>query len=343
MDGPLFSGCNLGSFQASAGGLSSDHGAEFLRRQVEFYFSDSNLLVDTFLQRQIWRTRKGYVRLGLLAKFNRVRGALDAMKVPGGERIETLAGALESSKLLKLNVLRNQVKRIERFRILEVGSEKNRTKRERRTLYFEGLGTQASSDSLHARLQNFGTIARLRLPKYRDGQTKGWATVEFIDENSANDFLAASRKHSLGFSIISAAEFRQNCKIFEAERSAILAELGYTPKPATDLASCFFFKPKVLPRAGATRIFSALRQLQISARPISGGSIIAVSDPAQANLLLKYSASLPAELSFIEELEPVKEVEKKEILRRLTSPPPRKAIRKLAPQTHRRKENNRKN
>lgn len=83
--------------------------------QIEFYFSDSNLPRDKFLQEKVAADGEGYVDIALLSIFQRVRGLLkstivDPAKV-SEETVADVADALEGSSSLALSDDRKRVRR----------------------------------------------------------------------------------------------------------------------------------------------------------------------------------------------------------------------------------------
>ena len=52
--------------------LPNDEMKVKIAKQVEFYFSDANILKDTFLLKHVRRNKEGYVSLKLIASFRKV-------------------------------------------------------------------------------------------------------------------------------------------------------------------------------------------------------------------------------------------------------------------------------
>ncbi|MEM7230123.1 MAG: hypothetical protein AAF432_15050, partial [Planctomycetota bacterium] len=73
-------------------------------KQVEYYFSDSNLPRDKFLRAKTEEDPQGFVPISVLLTFNRLK-ALDATE-------KSIADALRSSSLLSLNEQATSVRRI---------------------------------------------------------------------------------------------------------------------------------------------------------------------------------------------------------------------------------------
>ena len=83
--------------------------AEALRRQVEFYLSDANLINDTFLRKQL-SSDGDSVPLSLLVTFNRLKDLLEnAEKREDGERTHSTATSI--LKIRSFDVRFNNVHR----------------------------------------------------------------------------------------------------------------------------------------------------------------------------------------------------------------------------------------
>ena len=81
----------------------ADTGAR-IREQCEYYFSDSNLVVDKFLVQQILADPEGFVPLTTLLRFNRLKNLV-------GTDAVLLATNLEGSDKLELNAGKTSVRR----------------------------------------------------------------------------------------------------------------------------------------------------------------------------------------------------------------------------------------
>lgn len=185
-DPPMLVDCNFSAERAL--GLGEDKReqlAGFLRRQMEFYFSDPNLQRDRFMREQIKLNRKGYVALATFTRFNRVRGSLTDGAVPGNEWLETVAGALDESELLRLNGQRNMVKRVSRFDFGLLANPQQQATARERTIYVEGLGEDVREPDLCRLLGGPGQVLCVDLPRYSDGRTRGYAFVEYADRATA--------------------------------------------------------------------------------------------------------------------------------------------------------------
>ena len=93
--------CNNGS------GLKSPHVSEELKlkvkTQIEYYFSDENLLKDSFLLKHINRNKQGYVSLKLVASLRKIKSLTKDWEV--------VLGAVTTSDLLDVNAEKTKIRR----------------------------------------------------------------------------------------------------------------------------------------------------------------------------------------------------------------------------------------
>ncbi|OAD61955.1 La-related protein 6 [Eufriesea mexicana] len=83
----------------------SDELAEKICAQVEFYFSDENIVKDAFLLKHVKRNKEGYVSLKLISSFKRVKHLSRDWRVVGA--------ALAKSKKLQVNSQGTKLRRVD--------------------------------------------------------------------------------------------------------------------------------------------------------------------------------------------------------------------------------------
>ncbi|KAG7211994.1 hypothetical protein KM043_011190 [Ampulex compressa] len=83
----------------------TDEQAEKICEQVEFYFSDENIVKDAFLLKHVKRNKEGYVSLKLISSFKRVKHLSRDWRVVGA--------ALAKSKKLQVNPQGTKLRRID--------------------------------------------------------------------------------------------------------------------------------------------------------------------------------------------------------------------------------------
>lgn len=67
---------------------------ERVAKQLEFYFSTANLDSDEWLRRQVELTRKGWINIKMLLKFNRISELLAAVESPK-EKVKLIEAAVK--------------------------------------------------------------------------------------------------------------------------------------------------------------------------------------------------------------------------------------------------------
>lgn len=168
---------------------SSD--ANEIRRQVEFYFSDSNLPTDKYLLQQTGGHKNLPVDLKVIHNFKRMRHFQ-----PWSAVVE----AVKSSKMLDLND-KNEITRkvplsdrftddVEENRALHADSTMARS------IYAKGFGneTKTTQTEIEEFFSMFGNVNAVRLRRRQDGLFKGSVFVEYSTEEEAAEFLALKTK-----------------------------------------------------------------------------------------------------------------------------------------------------
>jgi len=145
-----------------------------LAEQLEFYFSDANLRASSRKDGYMMQLLKKdpWVPLSVFEKFNKIKTMI--ADFDDGSLQEHLVKALEVKKstLLELSADNTKVKRISKL--------EDKSNVEECTLYIENISSDASHDGLKQRFQQFGPVAYVSLPKYRNSQkAKGFAFIEF--------------------------------------------------------------------------------------------------------------------------------------------------------------------
>uniref|UniRef100_A0A1I8H8E2 HTH La-type RNA-binding domain-containing protein n=1 Tax=Macrostomum lignano TaxID=282301 RepID=A0A1I8H8E2_9PLAT len=194
------SSCLAASAAAASSDLANklDELTEQLKRQLEFYLGEGNLLKDRFLRSELDKTEDGYLPLRLFLRFNRVIEFCHRAGVKQRDQIlARLRVAIGASRLLALDDDGLRVRRAAPLRQLEPVDE--------RTVYVDGLcgsgasggsGCKVDRDSVAKMFSTVGQVLYISLPCYRTtGDSKGFAFVEF--ETSAEAQLAVDRLNSV--------------------------------------------------------------------------------------------------------------------------------------------------
>ncbi|CEO95281.1 La domain [Plasmodiophora brassicae] len=155
-------------------------------RQVEFYFSDSNLRRDKFMKETL-KQNDGSMPVSVLLTFKKVQAMTSS--------VEAIANAIRSgSEALKVSEDGTAISRATPF------SEESLDQADfdARTVYVNHVPMDATIDSLTETMSAFGKVNMVRIPKATDeGRPhRGFAFVEFADVASVAKAVEALPKKS---------------------------------------------------------------------------------------------------------------------------------------------------
>jgi lupus La protein len=175
--------------------LEESNDAGEIRRQVEFYFSDSNLPVDAYLLKLTGGHENNPVDLKVIHSFKRMKHF---------QPYSAVRDAVAESAYLNLN----DKDEITRKKPLDAkytdDAMHNRTlvhgDSMSRSIYAKGFGNEveASQQLIEEFFAPFGEIRSVRLRRHNDGLFKGSVFVEFADDQTAKDFLELDPKPKYG-------------------------------------------------------------------------------------------------------------------------------------------------
>lgn len=162
-------------------------------RQVEFYFSDSNLVNDKFLLSKVGGSANNSVPLELLHSFKRMRrfqpfGAIvEALKSS-----ETLELADNDTSVRRKTPLPESVKAEHDPNVVKVFEDKAMS----RSIYAKGFGQEEPSTQfdIEAFFAPYGPTNAIRLRRAADKTFKGSVFVEFESEEKQKAFLELDPK-----------------------------------------------------------------------------------------------------------------------------------------------------
>ncbi|QSS58527.1 RNA-binding La domain-containing protein [Histoplasma capsulatum] len=164
-----------------------------IRKQVEFYFSDSNLLMDKFLLSKVGGSENRPVELSLLHSFKRMRRF---------QPFSAVVDALKDSKTLELTddntCVRRKVALPETVKdsldptVVKVFENKAM----HRSIYAKGFGPEEPSTQfdIEAFFTPYGPTNAIRLRRTAEKIFKGSVFVEFDSEETQKAFLALEPK-----------------------------------------------------------------------------------------------------------------------------------------------------
>lgn len=147
-----------------------------IKNQMEFYFSDANLSKDRFMQNAIKEGSE--MKLETFLSFNKMRTLTGDVK--------EIAKALKYSSKLRLSEDETMVSRTTLF------LPKSQEEVDNCTIYVEQLPSNANHEWVKELFTEFGTVAYISLPKFKDlTKIKGFAFVEFDSADQASKAVNA--------------------------------------------------------------------------------------------------------------------------------------------------------
>jgi lupus La protein len=177
--------------------------------QIEFYFSDSNLLIDDFMMRQIGGASNLPVKVETLLKFGRVKRF---------KPVSAIVPALRESAFLEVTGPEGQE---EVKRKVPYDPVTGPSKLDSRSVYVKGFGDEEASTQfdIEAFFQPHGPIRSVRLRRANDSKLfKGSVFVEFENEETQEKFLALDPK-----------------PLWKGEQLIVTSKKEYTDKKTQDI------------------------------------------------------------------------------------------------------------
>lgn len=152
-------------------------------RQVEFYFSDYNLMKDTFMRDTI-KEDDGWFTMDVMLKFKRLSQLCSEPT--------TILEAVKSSDRGLMEVdIENQRMRRKPSRPIPEDNEEYRTGLKARTVHVNGFQDEEDIDAITEFLSEYGRIDGVSLQRTHDKKFKGSVFATFMKQEDAEKFLQA--------------------------------------------------------------------------------------------------------------------------------------------------------
>jgi lupus La protein len=154
---------------------------EQVLKQVEFYFSNSNLPRDKFLRSLVANDERGYVEIDTIAAFKRMKQIT--------EDREQVVNALKKSTMLEVDPTATKVRRSTPLPQDDTFDE--------RSVYAKGLPLDSTIDSVQQFFQKFGNVQSVRLRRQIGSKDfKGSVIVEFDSIDKAQEVAKLAIKYN---------------------------------------------------------------------------------------------------------------------------------------------------
>jgi hypothetical protein len=148
-----------------------------IKKQIEFYFSDSNLYHDTYLLKLLNQSSKKLeVASDAVIEFSKLKKLLAGL--PDSQaKLKVVRKAIAGSHVVRLSEDMKMFKRKQPFNKEEYAKS---TQLEKRSIYIENFPETTTSEVLRTVLAKFGEILYLNMPKYGISEkAKGFVFVEY--------------------------------------------------------------------------------------------------------------------------------------------------------------------
>jgi len=140
-----------------------------IKKQIEFYFGDSNFPKDKFLRAQAAQNEEGYVSIATLITFSKLK----ALNVDIAKAIESV----KDSESVVVNPEGTMIKRKNPLPENDTSSQ--------RTIYAKGFVPGTSIDDISAKFAHVGKVLSVRIRKFADKSPKPSAFIEFSNPEEA--------------------------------------------------------------------------------------------------------------------------------------------------------------
>ncbi|XP_044471849.1 la protein 1-like [Mangifera indica] len=171
-----------------------EQAAKAVLRQVEFYFSDSNIPTDEFLRKKISESQDAMVSLALICSFKKMKdhlklGNVKAEEIPE-DTLKAVAETLRKSTSLKLSEDGKKVGRVAEL----PKAEDMKEQLDGRTIAASPLEYDVNRDDISSFFSQYAKVNSVRLPRHVADKRLfcGTALIEFSTEEDAQNVLKQS-------------------------------------------------------------------------------------------------------------------------------------------------------
>ena len=197
-----------------------------VKAQIEFYFSDSNLPRDKFLRETVEADPEGFVDIGLLVTFSRMRALLAPFG--GSHNEETVAAVTELLQTSDSLTVSDDKKRIRRTSELRSREEVD-AEVEQRSVYASPFPMTATIDELTDFFSKHASVRSVRLRRHISSKDfKGSIFVELADAAACRALIEGEKLTHEGaeLTIMMKKDYLEKKKADRVERAAANAAGG---------------------------------------------------------------------------------------------------------------------
>ena len=191
-----------------------------VKAQIEFYFSDSNLPRDKFLRETVEADPEGFVDIGLLVTFSRMRALLAPFG--GSHNEETVAAVTELLQTSDSLTVSDDKKRIRRTSELRSREEVD-AEVEQRSVYASPFPMTATIDELTEFFSKHASVRSVRLRRHISSKDfKGSIFVELADAAACRALIEGEKLTHEGaeLTIMMKKDYLEKKKADRVERAA---------------------------------------------------------------------------------------------------------------------------
>lgn len=157
---------------------------------MEYYFSDSNLIYDKFMQNQLKNNSKNYISLNTFLRFNKISQMLSSFSNIKQVQLKLLKTAIKNSSILNLDESHHRVSRIKPWSLNLHQIEQFKEVKRRKTIYVENLNKNFRQNDVFRIFKDIGQVKSIEMNKNH----KGYCFVEFSSAEQAQKALELNNK-----------------------------------------------------------------------------------------------------------------------------------------------------
>eukprot|EP01114_Cavostelium_apophysatum_P012308 TRINITY_DN273_c0_g1_i1.p1 TRINITY_DN273_c0_g1~~TRINITY_DN273_c0_g1_i1.p1 ORF type:complete len:322 (+),score=121.43 TRINITY_DN273_c0_g1_i1:152-1117(+) len=146
-----------------------------IKKQIEFYFGDSNYPRDKFMRASAAQSPEGFITIETLLKFNRLKDLTTDVKA--------IVEAVKDSTIVSANAEGTAIKRTAPLPETNTSLE--------RTIYAKGFTEGYTLEDAEKFFQKFGEVKMVKIRRDKEKKPKPSVFVEFATEEQAKAALAA--------------------------------------------------------------------------------------------------------------------------------------------------------